>query len=77
MPLYLRIDNVYSSSVRFATHEEHNPPPRQDASPTTRVRAMAITMYTTLLLIIRGVSYTCADRPLQEGRNSNHYWPVI
>ena len=25
MPLYLGIDGVYSSSVRFATHEEHIP----------------------------------------------------
>ena len=62
MPLHLSIDSVYSLDPLSITHEAHHPPPRWYALPTSRVRAMAITMYTALLLIIRRVSYTCADR---------------
>ena len=84
MPLHLGIDNVYSLDPLSITHEAYHPPPRWYALPTTRVRAMAITMYTTLLLIIRGVSYTCADRPCRRGGIAttigpwvNHYRLVV
>lgn len=53
MPLHLGIDRVYSLDLLSTTHEAYHPPPRWYALPTTRVRAMAITMYTALLLIIR------------------------
>ena len=67
MPLYLGVDSVYSLDLLSTTHEAYHPPPRWYALPTTRVRAMAITMYTALLLIIQRVSYTCADRPCRRG----------
>ena len=60
MPLHLGIDSVYSLDLLSTTHEAYHPPPRWYALPTTRVRAMAITMYTALLLIIRrGVIHLC------------------
>ena len=67
MPLYLGIDGVYSLDLLSTTHEAYHPPPCWYALPTTRVRAMAITMYAALLLIIRGVSYTCTDGPCRRG----------
>ena len=84
MPLHLGIDSVYSLDLLSTTHEAYHPPPRWYALPTTRVRAMAITMYTALLLIIRRVSYTCADRlcrrggiPTTIGPWVNHYRLVV
>lgn len=84
MPLYLGMDSVYSLDLLSTTHEAYHPPPRWYALPTTRVRAMAITMYTALLLIIRRVSYTCADRlcrrggiPTTIGPWVNHYRLVV
>ena len=84
MPLYLGIDSVYSldplsTQTKSASHSLH-----RYASPTTRVRTMAITMYTALLLIIRG-KVTRLYRPLlQEGGRPttigpwvNHYRLVV
>lgn len=67
MPLYLVIDSVYSLNLLSTTHEAYDSPPRWYALLTTRVRAMASTMYTALLLIIRRVSYTSADCPCRRG----------
>ena len=84
IPLYLGIDSVYSLDLLSTTHEAYHPPPRRYALPTTRVRTMAITMYTALLLIIRG-KVTRLYRPLlQEGGRPttigprvNHYRLVV
>ena len=84
MPLYLGIDNVYSLDPLSTHTESAFHPLHLYASLTTRVRAMAITMYTALLLIIRGVSYTCADRLCRRGGIAttigpwvNHYRLVV
>ena len=73
MPLYLGIDSVYSLDLLSTTHEAYHPPPRWYALLTARIRALAITMYTPLLLIIRRVSYTCADRLCGRGE----YQPLL
>ena len=62
MPLYLVIDSVYSLNLLSTTHEAYDSPPRWYALLTTRVRAMASTMYTALLLIIRE-EVICLCRP--------------
>ena len=76
MPLYLGIDSVYSLDLLSTTDEAYHPPPRWYALPTTRVRAMAITMYTALLLIIRREGHTSVQTTPTGGRKTNHYWSV-
>ena len=67
IPLYLGIDSVYSLDPLSTQTKSTFHPRHQYALPTTQVRAMAITMYTALLLIIRG-KVTRLYRPLlQEG----------
>ena len=72
MPLYLGIDSVYSLDPLSTTHEAYHPPPRWYALSTTRAKAMAITMYTSLLLIIREeVIWLCRPHLREEGIPTN------
>ena len=77
MPLYLGIDSVYSLDP-LSTHTKSTfHPCHRYALPTTQVRAMAITMYTALLLIIRG-KVTRLYRPLlQEGGRPTTIGPWV
>lgn len=65
MPLYRRIDNVYSLDPLSTQTKSTFHPLHRYASPTPRIRTMAITMYTALLLIIRRDD-TCLYSPIQR-----------
>lgn len=68
MPLYLGIDGVYSLDPLSPHTKSTYPPPHRYASPITRAKTMAITMYTALLLIIREeVIRLCRPHLREEG----------